>query len=144
LSGAAVFTAAGRTGAVPPNEVSVRVHRTRVGTEIGAGGGDEQRPTADGGDQRAGDHHGGSRSLCPCRRRPSCRPVGVRVTTRRCRRRCVNGAFAPPATHPASIAIVVGVPFRTAVCGATDAVGTHRFAQFRRGWVRLLFVIPAG
>lgn len=100
LSGAAVFTA-GRTGAVTPNEVSVRVHRTRVGTVFGGGGGgNEQRPTADDGHQRAGDHCG-SRSWCPCSvyrgsasRQPFCRRVGVRVTlTRQWRCRCVNRRF---------------------------------------------------
>jgi len=103
-SGAAVFTA-GRTGAVPPNEASVRVHRTRVGTVFG-GGRNEQRPTADDGHQRAGDHCG-SRSRCSvyqrsASRQPFCRRVGVRVTLTRQRRcRCVNGRFPhhPSGTH---------------------------------------------
>jgi len=130
-----VFAAGGR--AVPPNEVSVRVRRTRVGTVMfGVGGdGDEQRPTADDdGDQpRAGHHH--HRGSRPCiisvyrgsaSRQPSCRRVGVRVTTRRCR--CVTVSYVFPTRHPRRLWGSRPGPFaaRRASC-----------AVWRRGWRRV-------
>lgn len=129
LSGAAVSTSAGG-GAVPANEVSVKVHRTCVGTLSGGGG--EQRPTTDGGDQRAGGDHFGSAARCPCivyrgsaSRHPSCRRVGVRVTTHRCRCRCVNGRL--PHSHPRHPPQDCGCPVSRPVC-------VDGFAHLREGW----------
>lgn len=133
MSGAAVFTTVSAGGgAVPSNVVFIILHRTTVGT-VFCGGGGEQRPTADGGDQRARDHCA-CRARCPCSlyrksvsRYPSCRKVGVRVKTHHCVSADAGALTAVcPTTHRAPTEIV-GVPFRVVCSAMMSAV--DRFAH---------------